>query len=140
MNERRDVKVAQWLAAVQPLQLVLGGLFAFTLNAGFDALDRPAMAVAFFALALACGAAIPLEAWLIRLAAPSVSGAAAAARTARLQHAALITFVVGATLTVVAGNEDAWMLVLWLACALVVVRIVGELWAIAIHRREANQR
>jgi len=44
MNERRDVKVAQWLAAVQPLQLVLGGLFAFTLNAGFDALDRPAMA------------------------------------------------------------------------------------------------
>jgi len=128
MQERRDLGIAQWLAAVQPLQLLFGALFAFTLNAGFDALDRPLAAAAFFALSVACCVAIPIESWLVRFAAPTVSEDAATARTTRLQHAALVAFVVGATVMVVAANDGAWMFVAWLACVLVAARIAGELW------------
>jgi hypothetical protein len=140
MNERRNLAIAQWLAAVQPLQLLVGALFAFTLNAGFDTLERPAIAVAFFALAVACCVAIPLESWLVRSTAPNVSDEDAAARATRLQHAALLAFVVGATVMVVTAGDAGWIQVLRVACVLVVARIAGELWATAIARREARQR
>ena len=140
MNERRDLTIARWLAAAQPLQLLVGALFAFTLNAGFDALDRPVVAGAFFVLAVACCVSIPLESWLVRFATPNVSDETSAARTTRLQHAALLAFVVGATVMVITAGDAGWFLVLRIACVLVAARIAGELWAVAIARREANQR
>jgi hypothetical protein len=148
MNGQDDVRhqpaaepislTAGWMAAAQPLQLLMGGLFVFLVNAAFEFFDRPLIALVFFAVALLTIAVIPLESWLVRAFSPPEPGETAAAQIARIYQTAIVSFVVGATLTVIVGGMTALWLVVRLAVVLVVVKIVGEIWWLALNRRIAK--
>ncbi len=132
--------IAGWMAAAQPLQLVMGGLFVFLINAAFEFLDRPLIAAVFFAIALLTIAVIPLESWLVRVLSSRDPADATVDQIARIYQTAVVSFVVGATLTVIVGGMPALWLVVRLALALVVVKICGEIWWISLNRRIAKPR
>ncbi len=95
MDERRSERNANFIT-IRPLQLLGGALFAFLLGAGFDALDRPPLAATFGLLAIATASLIPLESALLKI----------RPRTRDVRHMSILSFVIGATVTVVIG---AWV-------------------------------
>src|SRR5579864_4838666 len=109
MNGQHDVgrppatepipRIAGWMAAAQPLQLLMGGLFVFLINAAFEFFDRVPIAVVFFAVALLTIAVIPLESWLMRVFSSREPDETAVAQISRIYQTAIVSFVVGATLT-----------------------------------------
>lgn len=110
MDERRIERSADFIT-IQPLQLLGGALFAFLLGAAFDALDRPALAATFGLLAIAAAAMIPLESVLVKISSPhktiiADSSRALDARLSRIRYCSVLSFVIGATVTVVIG---AWV-------------------------------
>jgi hypothetical protein len=150
MNGQHDVgrppatepipRIAGWMAAAQPLQLLMGGLFVFLINAAFEFLDRPLIAAVFVAVALLTIAVIPLESWLVRAFSARRPAEGTVVQISRIYQTAIVSFVVGATLTVIVGGMAALWLVVRLALALVVVKIVGEVWWITLNRRIAKPR
>jgi hypothetical protein len=150
MNGQHDVgrppatepipQIAGWMAAAQPLQLLMGGLFVFLINAAFEFFDRPLIAAVFFAMALLTVAVIPLESWLVRFFSSAEPPENAVLQISRIYQTAIVSFVVGATLTVIVGGMSALWLVFRLALALGAVKIVGEIWWVALNRRIAKPR
>jgi hypothetical protein len=132
--------IAGWMAAAQPLQLLMGGLFVFLINAAFEFFDRPLIAAVFFAMALLTIAVIPLESWLVRLFSSAELAESTVVQISRIYQTAILSFVVGATLTVIVGGMSALWLVFRLALALVAVKIVGEIWWVTLSRRIAKTR
>jgi hypothetical protein len=132
--------IAGWMAAAQPLQLLMGGLFVFLVNAAFEFLDRPPIALVFTGMALLTVAVIPLESWLVRVFSSREPNESAALQISRIYQTAIVSFVVGATLTVIIGGMAALWLVVRLAVVLLVVKIVGEIWWLGLNRRIAKPR
>ena len=106
----------------------------------FEFFDRPLIAAVFFAMALLTIAVIPLESWLVRLFSSAELAENTVVQISRIYQTAVLSFVVGATLTVIVGGMSALWLVFRLALALVAVKIVGEIWWVTLSRRIAKTR
>jgi len=131
--------IVGWMTAAQPLQLLIGGLFVYLVNATFEFLDRPLVAAAFLAMAGLTIAIIPLEAWLAAFLSRKRSEDAGH-QISRVYQSAVVGFVVGATLTVIVGVSNALWLLLQVSTALLAVKIAGEVWSVVLKRRIAKPR
>jgi|GEM_PF-4369257 len=146
MNEQREAApqgepipaIVGWMTAAQPLQLLIGGLFVYLINATFEFLDRPLVAAAFLAMAGLTIGIIPLESWLASRF--SRERGEVGHQISRIYQIAIVSFVVGATLTVIVGVSSALWLLVQLAVVLLAVKIAGEIWSIVLKRRTAKPR
>src|ERR1700726_2642423 len=147
MNEQREAApqgepipaIVGWMTPAPPLQVLIGGLFVYLINAVFEFLDRPLVAATFLVLAGLTIAIIPLEALLAALVARRPARDRGE-QISRIYQTAIVSFVVGATLTVLIGAANALWPLVQLALVLFAAKLGGEIWLVALKRRIAKPR